>query len=135
MALAGKNGAVYVSQVTGIENVCELTSWSIDLTTDTLETTNFCSGTWRENVAGLKSWTGSCEGNWAVPTVSGQRILQQAFINGDPVFMRFMVDPTFGYEGSAVITRFGVNVPVDEKVAISFEFTGTSALNLYPSAW
>jgi len=51
-AIAGYTGTV--------DGACnEIKSWSVTLTTDVLDATDFCSSGWREFVAGLQGGTGS----------------------------------------------------------------------------
>lgn len=51
-AIAGKTGTV--------DGACnEIKSWSVTITTDMLDVTDFCSGGWREFIEGLKGATGT----------------------------------------------------------------------------
>ncbi|OPZ46816.1 MAG: Phage major tail protein 2 [Bacteroidetes bacterium ADurb.BinA104] len=124
MALTGKDGGVY----SGANKVAELSNWSLDLGTDTPETTNFDSNGWKEYIAGLKEWSGSAEGNWKMSDTNGQKAIQDAWRNGTTLNLEFRVNPTNKYAGSVLITSIGIETPVDDKVTVSFEFQGTAAL-------
>ena len=124
MALTGKDGGVYI----GTNKVAELSNWSLDLGADTPETTNFDSAGWKQFIAGLKEWSGSAEGNWKMGDTSGQKAIQDAWLNGVALNLEFRLNATNKYVGSALVTSIGVETPVDDKISISIEFQGTGAL-------
>jgi len=127
MALAGKGGALYIGD--SPTKVAELTSWSVEASADALDVTSFDSDGWQENIQGLKSWSGSAEGNWKVNADrQGQKALQDAWLSGDPIKVQFRINASNYYEGMALVTSLSVEAPVDDKVSFSVELTGTGPL-------
>ena len=126
MAIAGKNGKVLIG--TGTSAVLSIKSWSLELSLDTLETTAL-GDDWKNFIAGLKEWSASCEGDYAITTdTTGQQALQDAYISGETITVKLYVDDTHYYTGSAFINSLSVEDPVDDVVSASFELTGTGAL-------
>ena len=128
MAIAGKNGKVTIgtdtpATVVGIKN------WSLELSLDTLETTAL-GDDWKNYITGLKEWTASSDGDYAVGAdEAGQEALQEAFLNGATVAVKLYVDDTHYYGGVAFINSLSIEDPVDDVVSISIEFTGTGELS------
>ena len=125
MAIAGKSGKLEL----GSSNVVDISSWSLELGTDTLEVT-VLGDDWKKFIAGLKEWSASAEGFFSVHTdTTGQKALQDAFLNGTEVALKLKVNATNYYSGNAYISGLSVEDPVDDTVSISFEFQGTGALS------
>lgn len=125
MAIAGKSGKLEL----GSSNVVDISSWSLELGTDTLEVTAL-GDDWKKFIAGLKEWSASAEGFFSVHTdTTGQKALQDAFLNGTEVALKLKVNATNYYSGNAYISGLSVEDPVDDTVSISFEFQGTGALS------
>lgn len=125
MALTGKEGGVYI----GANKIAELTSWSLDLGADDVETTNFDSNGWKEYLAGLKEWSGSVEGNLKIDDVNGQKAILQAWLNGTILDMDFKVNEAITFSGSALV-KPSIEVPVDDKVSFSCDIQGTGPLTI-----
>jgi predicted secreted protein len=124
MAIAGKSGKMGL----GASAVMDISSWSLELGTDTLDVTAL-GDDWKKFIAGLKEWSASAEGFYSVHTdTTGQRALQEAYLNGAEVSLRLYVNAANYYSGSAHISGLSVEDPVDDTVSISFEFQGTGAL-------
>lgn len=126
MAIAGKNGKVCIGEsedkVVGIKN------WSLELTLDALETTAL-GDDWKNYIAGLKEWTASSEGDYSVEKdATGQKMLQEAYLEGTTVNVKMYVDSTHYYSGTAYISSLSIEDPVDDVVSISIEFTGNGEL-------
>lgn len=124
MAVAGKQGKVVLSdnKVVGIKN------WSLELSIDSLETTEL-GNDWKSYISGLKEWSASSEGDYAVHTdTTGQQALQDAYLAGTDVTVKLYVDATHFYTGKAIVTSMSVEDPVDDVVSISIEFTGNGEL-------
>ncbi|MGI6702051.1 MAG: phage tail tube protein [Christensenellales bacterium] len=128
MAIAGKKGKVAIGTddpvtVVGIKN------WSLELSTDTLETTAL-GDDWKNYITGLMEWTASSEGDYSVETdAEGQAALQEAFLAGETVDLKLYVDDTHYYSGEAIINSLSIEDPVDDVVNISIEFTGNGELS------
>lgn len=126
MALAGKYGKICIG---GTKQVASIKSWSLELSLDTLETTAL-GEEWKSYIAGLKEWSASCEGDYAVSTdATGQNALQEAYLNGTVVEVQLYVDENNYYQGEAFISSLSVEDPVDDVVSISVEFTGNGKLS------
>jgi predicted secreted protein len=124
MAIAGKGGKLGL----GAAVVLNISSWSLELGTDTLDVTAF-GDDWKKFIAGLKEWSASAEGFFSVHTdATGQKALQDAFLAGTEVAIKLNVNNTNYYSGNAYISGLSVEDPVDDTVSISFEFQGTGAL-------
>lgn len=124
MAIAGKLGKVMIAEnkVLGIKN------WSLELSIDNLETTELGSD-WKSYISGLKEWSASSEGDYAVSTdTTGQQALQDAYLAGTEVTVKLYVDATHYYTGKAIVTSLSIEDPVDDIVTISIEFTGNGEL-------
>ena len=125
MAIAGKSGKLGL----GASAVMDISSWSLELGADTLEVTAL-GDDWKKFIAGLKEWSASAEGFYSVHTdVTGQRALQDAYLNGAEVSLKLFVNVANYYAGNAYISGLSVEDPVDDTVSISFEFQGTGALS------
>ena len=73
MAVTGTGGAVKIST----NKVAEIENWSLDLGADDIDITSFDSNGWKEYLAGLREWSGSCEGNFDSTDTSGQKRYQR----------------------------------------------------------
>ncbi len=124
MAIAGKSGKLGL----GVNTVVDVSSWSLELGTDTLDVTAL-GDSWKKFIAGLKEWSASAEGFYSVHTdTNGQKALQDAYLNSTEVSLRLYVNAVNYYSGSAYISGLTVEDPVDDTVSVSFEFQGTGAL-------
>ena len=128
MAVAGKGGKVVIGDGAA-KKVVGIKSWSLELSLDTLETTAL-GDDWKNYITGLKEWSASSEGDYEVPVdEEGQAASQSAFLNGTTVVVKLYVDGKNYYMGEAYINSLSIEVPVDDVVSISIEFTGTGALS------
>ena len=94
-------------------------NWSIDLTADALESTDFDSTGWRTFTAGLKGWTGSAERYWA----SGSEDMMTLYMVSTPklAVLQFFTENETGsdyYTGWGYITGFSMNVPLRKKIVL-----------------
>ena len=81
------------------------------------------------DIAGLKEWNASCEGDYAIHTdANGQKALQDAYLSGTEVTIELYVDAENYYKGTAYISSLSIEDPVDDVVSFSCEFTGTGQL-------
>lgn len=127
MAVAGKNGRIEVGSDT-TKKIVGIKNWSLELSLDTLETTAL-GDDWKNYISGLKEWSASSDGNYAVTTdTTGQTVLQDAFLSGESVVVKLFVDEENYYSGRAIISSLSIEDPVDDIVNISIEFTGTDVL-------
>lgn len=125
MAITGKSGAFKV----GTAKVGELKSFKLDIDCDMKNVTTFDSNGWTENMPTIKSWSGSCEGEWKVGTdTAGQKALQDALLGGTTVASEFNIDGTKKYTGSTFVKKISISEQVDDTVKFSAEIVGTGAL-------
>jgi predicted secreted protein len=123
MALAG-----YAGSAKSGANAINITGWTLDISVDMLESHSM-GDAWKEFIAGLKEWSGSLEGDYAVPSdTNGQAAVQTAFFAGNTVSLSLYVDATHYYSGTALISSMSVGAQVDDKISISFDFQGSGAL-------
>lgn len=125
MAITGKDGGVYL----GANKIAELSSFSLDLGADEIDTTSFDSQNWKDFLAGLKEWSGSIEGNLKMDDANGQKALFQAWLSGTALAFDFKVNDAITFSGSAFI-KLGIEVPVGDKATLSGDIRGTGPLTL-----
>lgn len=113
--LAGYGGSVQLDAVAKA-----FKSWSIDLSADTADITDFESPTnWREFLGTLKGWTVSLEGDWQEDMLS---------LLGTTVAFKCYVDGSHYYSGNAIVTGFGPGANVNDPVSGTLNAQGTGAL-------
>ena len=121
-AIAGKGGSARL----GANTIAEVTSWSLDISADMLDSTSL-GDDWREFIAGLNGATGSVEVKWDIPTDTlGQTALQNAMLAGTTVTLDLYVNATKYYTGTAYVSSLSIEDPVEDLVTATFEaqFTG-----------
>jgi len=131
--LAGKNGTVKVGAGPGVTEVVGLTSWTLDLDADALETTDFMANGVRDYVAGNKGGSGSFEGNWdtALTPVASPPNLNE----GETVEFNCYINATDYVNFDAIITGLTISCPQPGVVTFSGTFTVNGAVdksNLIP---
>ena len=116
MATSGKNGYVDTgSAVAGIK------SWSIDYTSDALESTDFASAGVREYIIGCSGWSGSFEG-YKEGAPQG--------LAGASITLGLYEDDTYLWTGTAWITGVHANTSFDGIVSYTYDFQGTAGLTV-----
>lgn len=117
----------------GSKYLAEQTNGTIDCTTDQIDVTSKDNDGWKDKLAGLKDWKGSAEG--IVDYASGgsnkydYNGLMDAWLNRTTLSVSFKLG-TGGtiLSGSAYISSFQTNAPMEDKVSYSLEFEGVGAL-------
>ena len=116
--ISGKAGEVLVAAAT----VDGIKSWTVDYISDALETTDFADSGKKTYIAGISGWSGSFEGfKDGAPTGIGAEIA---------LVLSASTDATQDYTGQAILTGSHETVSVDGVVSISYDFQGTSTLNV-----
>ena len=131
MALAGKNGAVmYDAGGASPTNkrVEQVSQWSMDMKTDTVDVTNMDGNGWKEFLSTFKSWTGKIECEFKMEDQSSQVALFNAWMNGDILGFVLKLDATHGFTCSGVISQVGISTAVSDKVKVSYEIQGTAGI-------
>ena len=129
MAIVGHEGSVSVAS----GSMGNAKAWSLDVTQETVDTTDFDSNGWKESTATLNSWSGSIT---AIFDASGtaEGALQTGLTGGSSVTLELTLGAGSGsydvYSGSAIITGQSVTNDVNGIVEATFNFEGTGALTI-----
>ena len=120
--LKGKDGTVSI----GGAAQGEVSSWSVSVEADTLETTAMGTGGWKTFVGSLQSWSGTIE-MFATTTTA-----MAGFITGADVAVILVDTPSTGntWTGTAVITSVSIDVSSADLVTLSLDLTGDGELVL-----
>ena len=135
-AIVGNAGALKLNGNT----VAELRNYSIELTADTIETTNM-GDTTRQYVKGLSSYSGSADvyfdpTHFAATGSSGNDLDGQIFgaLGGSGVAIALYPEGDVGVgtdkimSGTVIITGYSINGSFDGLIEASISFQGTGAL-------
>jgi predicted secreted protein len=131
MALAGKNGSVYFGSTP--KRLEQVSSWSMDMKTDTVDCTNMDGNGWKEFLSTFKSWTGKVECEFDMDDLSGQLAFFNAWVSGEILALKLKLDATHGFECSGTISAVGVSTAVADKVKMSYEIQGTAGITYNPA--
>lgn len=119
--IKGKDGVVSI----GVNNVARVTSFSVTIDTDTLETTAMGNAGWKEFVGSLQSFSGSLE--CLMDSADNQH--GDLPSNGSTVTLTLDTGGSV-YTGDVFITSVTSTAAVAELVTMSFDFQGTGALTI-----
>lgn len=128
--LAGFQGGLYTNSGTPTK-IAQVREATLTVETSEIETTNFDSNGWVENIPGLKSWSVDAEAEFD-PADTSHSDLFDALVNGETLTINLYPKDAAsqkGFSGSAIVTSFEVGVPVDDVVTVSLTLTGTGALS------
>jgi TP901-1 family phage major tail protein len=115
--------------------VANLTSTDFELSKDTIDATNKDGGSYKEFLVGLSGWTMNAEGifeeDGSATGVSAKDLLDD-IIAGAPltVIMTSNVTGDLKLSGSAVITSFAWNAPVNDVSTFSVSLQGSGVLTV-----
>ena len=127
--------ALYKDVSGTLTKVANLTSTDFELSKDTIDATNKDGGSYKEFLVGLSGWTMNAEGifeeDGGVTGISAKDLLDD-IIAGDPVtvVMTSNVTGDLKLSGSAVITSFAWNAPVNDVSTFSVSLQGSGALTV-----
>ena len=118
----GKNSKVTVNAST----IC-VTSWSVDTSIDSLESTTTCSGVFKESISGLKTANWSFTVNFD-PTYNESSGVLASVEESDTVSLEFFTEnvdttPVFDAPTARVDT---INISADVNSLITVTYSGTS---------
>jgi len=134
----GTGGLISISDDSGTnyETVAELRSWSLDESSDVVESTNMSSGQIRKYLATHKSWTGTMDVYQAFDDGSGQAQYTTADAEvpviavGSSYMFKFYVDAsttTFAhYDGTGIVTGISRSVSHDGMAEMTITVQGTT---------
>jgi TP901-1 family phage major tail protein len=127
--------ALYKDVSGTLTKVANLTSTDFELSKDTIDATNKDGGSYKEFLVGLSGWTMNAEGifeeDGGVTGISAKDLLDD-IIAGDPVtvVMTSNVTGDLKLSGSAVITSFAWNAPVNDVSTFSVSLQGSGSLTV-----
>ncbi len=125
-----KNMALYTGSGSGTKITCQVDA-SLELSSETFDTTCKDSGAWATPVPGTKSWSMSGSANLAFDATNGWNELYDAWTDQTAitVLITTAVVGDKKYSGSAYVTSLSLTSSGnDGPVTFDFEFTGTGAL-------
>ena len=103
---------------------------TLSLSSDSIDTTAKDTGDWRTFLAGLKSWTLSCDGLY-VDGDPALEELQSKFESGTAVAVTIAEScAAWTATGNAVITSLDYDASLEDVMTVSAEFQGTGALTI-----
>lgn len=83
---------------------------------------------YKEKVPGIKDWTASADGTFAVAPGGGQEKLFQSYDNGQLITLGIFLNDFVYFEGSALIKNLKVDAKTNEVTTLSCDFEGTGAI-------
>jgi len=131
MAIQGHTGSVKV----GNNVMGNAKAWSLDISQETADITDFSSSGWKESTTTLKSWSGSLTAIFDA-TGSAEGSLVGALTGGTTLDLELNAGDTTDsesydkYSGSANITSMSITNDVNGIVEASFNFEGTGAITI-----
>ncbi len=121
---AGSEGKVFI----GSEQVAEVKSWSMEVTSDTVDA-SIIGTQWRKNQATIKSWSGSFDAFWDETDAEGQGALEAGATVTLNLYPEGDDDGAKYWSGDVIVTSISYSASFDGIVEASFSFTGTGALS------
>jgi len=127
--------ALYKDVAGTLTKVANATSSDFELSRDTIDATNKDGGAYKEFLVGLAGWTMNAEGIFeedASATGISAKDLLDDVIAGTPitVIMTSNVSGDLKVSGSAIISSFAWNAPVNDVATFSVSLQGTGALTV-----
>ena len=124
--MAGYNGKVIFGTAGAIVSDANhnVTSWKLDYTADTVDSTDFTSTGWKAFTATLKTWGGSLEA-----FVDSTNPLTIADVGSSGTIQLYLSDALY-YNGTAICTGIHPSVGVEGIETQTIDFQGTGALVL-----
>ena len=121
--IAGYSGKVNFGTVVA-DTGFNITSWKLDYTADTVDTTDFTSTGWKAFTSTLKTWSGSLE-----MFVDATNPISIADVGTSATIALYLNDTTY-YGGTAICTGVHPSVGVEGVETQTIDFQGTGALVL-----
>jgi TP901-1 family phage major tail protein len=127
--------ALYKDVSGTLTKIANLTSTDFELTKDTIDATNKDGSNYKEFLVGLSNWTMSCEGIFeedGSTTNFSPKDLLDDMIAGDAITVVMTSNETGDLKltGSAVMTSFAWNAPVNDVATFSCSLQGSGALTV-----
>jgi TP901-1 family phage major tail protein len=127
--------AIYKDVAGTLTKVANATSSDFELTRDTIDATNKDGGAYKEFLIGLAGWTMNAEGlfeeDGSATGISPKDLLTD-IIAGAPITVVMTSNATgdLKVSGSAIITSFAWNAPVNDVSTFSVALQGTGTLTV-----
>jgi TP901-1 family phage major tail protein len=127
--------AIYKDVAGTLTKVANATSSDFELTRDTIDATNKDGGVYKEFLVGLAGWTMNAEGifeeDGGVTGISAKELLDDIIAGtAITVVMTSKVSGDLKVSGSAIITSFSWNAPVNDVATFSVALQGTGTLTV-----
>ena len=127
--------ALYKDVSGTLTKVANATSSDFELTRDTIDATNKDGGDYKEFLVGLAGWTMNAEGifeeDGGVTGISAKELLDDIIAGtAITVVMTSNVSGDLKVSGSAIITSFSWNAPVNDVATFSVALQGTGTLTV-----
>jgi TP901-1 family phage major tail protein len=127
--------ALYKDVAGTLTKVANATSSDFELTRDTIDATNKDGGQYKEFLVGLAGWTMNAEGIFeedaSATGVSAKDLLDDVVAGtAITVVMTSNVSGDLKVTGSAVITSFSWNAPVNDVATFSVSLQGSGSLTI-----
>lgn len=122
-ATAGYSGAVKI----GSNQVLEIDKWDLSIDADIYDVSSY-SNAWKNQIPGLRKWSGTCSGRLYQGDTTGQAAIQSALLNGTSLSLGLWIDGTHNYSGTAYVKQIQVKSAVSATVDVSISFEGTGTL-------
>jgi len=122
-AFSGVDGNVTWASRTSLGATSQnVKSWSLDISTDELDTTDFSVSQWRTWISGLSEWSGSFEMN-----LDASNAITVTELYGSASTITLQHETSFTITGSALVTGVSISEPVDDIVTATCNFRGSGA--------
>lgn len=129
MALLGADVLVYLESTGDIAGtlIGGQRGASLEITRDTIETTAKGTGIARSYIAGLASWSVSCDA-LVIDNLTSFELFRNALLEGTAIAkLEIKIGDTI-YTGDAVITSYSLDAPYDAEATYSVSFQGSGPL-------
>ena len=119
---------VYVQVGEKLEAIGGQQNCSLSMEADTIDISNKSDFGWSSFIAGAKSWTVSCDGQF-ITDDKGQEALMKAFVDGTNVKVEMKnADDSVYFAGEAAITSVELEAAFDDVCTMSLELQGLGEL-------
>lgn len=103
---------------------------SLSMEADTIDVSNKSDFGWSSFIAGAKSWSVSCDGQF-ITDDAGQKALMEAFVDGTNVKVEMKnADDSVYFAGEAAITSIELEAAFDDVCTMSLELQGLGELSV-----
>ena|SRR5258708_39883367 len=122
-ASVGFNGALKI----GANVVAEIGEWTLTADSAMHDVTKLGDG-WKDQIQGIRTWSGKGVGRWDMTDVNGQVAVQNAYMNATTLVVNLVPIVGHVYTGTVYIKNLNIKDPVGGTVDFDFSFDGTAAL-------